>query len=101
MDLNLIELQEKLFDTLPENSIGQEEIPAKRLDRGGRHENQGMLLNRKIVKIDVKGGRTALHPEDLIKIVPVRPLPILAKPKPFLKGADVEFLPGSSGIVGK
>jgi hypothetical protein len=45
-----------------------------------RDEDQCVRRDRQIIKIYIEGRRSACHPEYLVKIVPVRTLPIPTKP---------------------
>ena len=56
------------------------------------HEDQCVPHDRQEIEIDLKGRRPAWYPKYLVKIVPMRTLPILAEPYPFFKGADVKLL---------
>ena len=42
-------------------------------------EDQCVRLNRQLIEIDGEGWGSAFHPKYLVKIVPVRTLPILAE----------------------
>jgi len=75
--------------------------PSETMDGAGRHEDQRVRLDGEMIKIDVERRGAMPHPEDLVKIVPVRALPILAESKRFFKCADVKFFTGADSIVGK
>ena len=71
------------------------------MDSSWRDEDQSVRLDRKVIEIDIEGRGSASHPKDLIKVVPVRALPILAKPEPFLKSPDVELILSPGCVIGK
>ena len=66
-----------------------------------RHEDQRVCLDWEMIKIDAERRRSVCHPENLVKIVPVRTLPVLAVSEPFFKRAHVKLFSGSGGVIRK
>jgi hypothetical protein len=66
-----------------------------------RHKHQRPRLNREMIKIDIKGRGSTPHPEDLIKVVPMRPMSILSVSEGFFKRANVKLFAGSDVVIGK
>jgi hypothetical protein len=54
-----------------------------------------------MIKIDIEGGCSLLHPEYLVKIVPMRALAIPAGSESFFKRADVKLFSGAGCVIGK
>jgi len=71
------------------------------VDSAWRYEDQRVGFDGEMIKIDVKGGHSVRHPEDLVKIVSVRALPILAVSDPIVKRADVKPFSGAGSVIGK